>query len=283
MQEREHQTKPLSISTGFVEVDGGQLYYEVAGQGHPLIFLQGRNFDRRIWDDQFATFAQNYQVVRYDARGSGKSPNTTSPYREADDLAHVLQALKLEKSYLLDLGGSIILDFIYKYASSVDALILVSPGISPAQSATEAMDELPKALERYAPAIDAIQQSDMEGAIDAIMQNLLEPSLISSEEYQHVRTIVADRFQSIFEPSMPPTVDIQAFNTRSQWLRQTQIPTLLLVGEKALPEVRSSVAALEKSIPRAQVYEIAHARFLLNIERPEEFNRTVLSFLQILP
>jgi len=284
MQEDKPQTNPLALSTGFVNVDGGQLYYEVAGKGHPLVLFQGTNLlDQRIWDHQFTTFAHSHRVVRYDVRGFGKSPNSTGPYTHADDLAHLFQALKIEKSYLLDLGGSSLLDFVHKYAPSVDALILASPEISSAQSSAQAIDELPRVLERYASMVEALRQNDMQRAIDEVMRMLSLSSSPSLETYQHVRTIVADNLPALLNPPLPPTVDIKAFDTRHQWLKEMQIPTLLLVGEHARSEVQASVQALGEIIPGSQSYTIAQAHFLLNVEQPEEFNRTVLSFLQALP
>ncbi|HEY6284663.1 MAG TPA: alpha/beta hydrolase [Ktedonobacteraceae bacterium] len=56
------------LQTGFVETNGTKLYDEMMGEGHPLVLLHGGYMDRRIWDDQFAAFAQNYQVIRYDIR-----------------------------------------------------------------------------------------------------------------------------------------------------------------------------------------------------------------------
>ncbi|MBA2394623.1 MAG: alpha/beta hydrolase, partial [Ktedonobacteraceae bacterium] len=45
------------IQTGFAEVNGTTLYYEVAGTGHPFVLAHGHLLDRRSWDDQFAVFA----------------------------------------------------------------------------------------------------------------------------------------------------------------------------------------------------------------------------------
>jgi pimeloyl-ACP methyl ester carboxylesterase len=61
------------LQTGFVETNGTKLYYEMMGEGHPLVLIHGGYIDRRMWDDQLAVFAQHYQVIRYDVRGFGKS------------------------------------------------------------------------------------------------------------------------------------------------------------------------------------------------------------------
>ena len=63
----------VELSNGLAEVNGTRLYYEVAGSGQPLVLIHGYTLDTRMWDDQFDAFSQQYQVIRYDLRGFGKS------------------------------------------------------------------------------------------------------------------------------------------------------------------------------------------------------------------
>ena len=58
---------------GFADINGASLYYEIGGEGQPLVMLHGHLLDSRQWDDQFAAFRANHLVVRYDARGYGQS------------------------------------------------------------------------------------------------------------------------------------------------------------------------------------------------------------------
>ena len=62
--------------TGFANVNGTRLYYEMSGRGDTVIFVHGFTLDTRMWDDQFDTFARRYRTIRYDARGFGKSAGT---------------------------------------------------------------------------------------------------------------------------------------------------------------------------------------------------------------
>src|SRR5215471_18556647 len=99
------------VTTG--RVKSTQLYYEVTGEGQPLVLVHSGGFDRRLWDEQFTTFASRYSVIRYDARGHGESPPPTKPYSDAEDLYSLLRWLQIEKAHLvgLSLGGSIVIDF----------------------------------------------------------------------------------------------------------------------------------------------------------------------------
>ena len=52
----------------FAEVNGARLYYEIAGEGPPLVLVHAGLADGRMWDEQFQEFAKHYRVLRYDRR-----------------------------------------------------------------------------------------------------------------------------------------------------------------------------------------------------------------------
>jgi pimeloyl-ACP methyl ester carboxylesterase len=81
-----------------------------------------------MWDDQFATFAKHYTVVRYDVRGFGKSALPTGEsYSRADDLKGLLDYLDMPQASIigLSMGGSIAIDFSIEYQQSSGCLVLV--------------------------------------------------------------------------------------------------------------------------------------------------------------
>jgi len=80
-----------SSQTGIASVNGTELYYEIAGDGHPLILIHGGAVDNRAWDDQFIVFAQHHRVVRYDLRGAGKSGNRDKPFSRINDIVDAFQ------------------------------------------------------------------------------------------------------------------------------------------------------------------------------------------------
>ena len=109
-------TETKDLQTGFADVNGTRLYYEVAGTGHPLLLIHGGLVDRRSWDDQFNVFAQHYQVIRFDVRSCGDSAPITAetpPYSLEEDLYSLLKFLGIEKTYVLGLsmGGAIAINF----------------------------------------------------------------------------------------------------------------------------------------------------------------------------
>jgi len=101
----------MSKPSGFAEVNGARLYYETTGTGEPVIFLHGNTLDARMWDDQFLVFAQQYQAIRYDLRGFGKSsPPNAEPFAHADDLngdGRVGDILDSEIGAILHINGRV--------------------------------------------------------------------------------------------------------------------------------------------------------------------------------
>jgi pimeloyl-ACP methyl ester carboxylesterase len=56
----------VSVDTGYVLVDGGKLFYELAGNGMNIVLLHDGMVNREIWNEQFPLLAKTYRVVRYD-------------------------------------------------------------------------------------------------------------------------------------------------------------------------------------------------------------------------
>ena len=68
----------MTTQVGFAPIEGGQLYYEVTGQGSPLLLIHAGVANLRMWDAQVAYFADRYHVICYDSRGFGKTTTETS-------------------------------------------------------------------------------------------------------------------------------------------------------------------------------------------------------------
>src|SRR5690242_13519846 len=115
-------------NTGYVEVAGGPLSYEVAGTGPVLVLLHEGIADNRMYDDQFGALAERYRVLRYDLHGFGRSGKPQQPYTHHEALHGLLRHLGIERAAVLgmSLGGSIAVDFALTYPEMVDALLLLA-------------------------------------------------------------------------------------------------------------------------------------------------------------
>ena len=93
--------KTLHIETGFLGTEGSRLYYEVAGEGFPLLLIHAGVADSRMWDEQFSVFAQHYRVIRYDVRGFGQSEVSAGPNSNHGDVADLFRHLHIEKAHII--------------------------------------------------------------------------------------------------------------------------------------------------------------------------------------
>lgn len=273
-------TRSAQPEIGTAEVNGTQLYYEILGEGHPLVLIHGGYMDRRMWDDQFHIFAECYRVLRYDVRGFGNSKLPTVPYTDRQDLYDLLNTLGIEKTYLLglSLGGVIAIDFTLEHPTMVDALILVGSPVSGfpiASLYTE--DQQEQQRSRWAAFEKAIQERNRPAMVDALMQ---DPTLVPSSKYpaarERVRTNLSEySFAWVLDPAPREDLDPPAYER----LTEIHAPTLIILGGEDDPRLFKDADKLAQDIAGAGRVTIAETHHMPNIEKPEEFNAIVLDFL----
>ena len=109
------KTASAQLASGTVPVGpyGHELYYEIEGEGEPVVFLHGLTFDLTMWDAQMDALTEHYQVIRYDAVGHGRSSGLEGDLpigavRQWDYLRDVLDALEIDRAHVvgLSMGGS---------------------------------------------------------------------------------------------------------------------------------------------------------------------------------
>jgi 3-oxoadipate enol-lactonase len=267
-------------ASGTAEVNGTKLRYDVAGQGHPLVLIHGGLEDRRMWNDQFDTFAQHYRVIRYDVRGYGESPvetGETHTYSLRQDLYELLKFLEVERAYMLGqcMGAALAVDFLLTYPHMVDALITIAPGLSGYEFVEE---EYP--LE--AQIENALAEGDIPGAVDLTLQLWTagpERSLeaVSPTVRARVREMTLHNFE---RPDEEDAAQPQALEPRSLGrLAEIAVPTMVMVGDQDMPDIRRIATLLVAYIPGARKVVIPDTAHHLNMEQPALFNQLVLDFL----
>src|SRR5918912_3351396 len=77
------------------------LFYEVAGAGPPVVLMHAGGTDATIWDAHVAPLAERFTVLRFDARGHGRSPGGAEPFSRVDDLFAVMDAAGVARAALV--------------------------------------------------------------------------------------------------------------------------------------------------------------------------------------
>ncbi len=273
----------MTQKASLAHVNNTELYYEITGSGHSFTLIHGMLLDHRSWDDQFDVFAQQYQVLRYDMQGWGDSVQEKNGqlFSPRQDLLSLLEHLNINVTYLLGLsgGGALALDFTLEHPDKVDALILVTSGLSGyPQRMTEAIQT---SIGQY---YGALQQKDIASAVEATVRYWSDgprrtPEQVSAQARARITEMTTQHIQQHGDlfghqqhmlPLEPPAINR---------LAEVKVPTLIVVGDEDIPEILEIADTLEQGIAKATKVVIPGTAHHPNMEKPEEFNRVVLDFL----
>ena len=269
-------------SSGYINVGDGEVYYETAGEGAPLVLSHAGFVDSRMWNDQWSDFAQQQRVIRFDMRGFGKSALGATPLERRRDLDRLLQQLDVPRAALLgcSLSGEVILDFALEHPGRVTALILVSavPG------GFEMQGEPPAQLFAM---MDAIEQGDLARASELQNRIWVDGPFRQPEQVNpRVRQRAAEMNRIALANGTWNKADAQPANPLNppamRRLAEIRIPTLIVAGGLDHPEVLRAAELMAALIPDAEKVITSDCAHLPNMEQPAEFNRVVLDFLHSL-
>src|SRR5258708_16901739 len=116
-----------------IPVDGGEIWAEdTKGDGTALVLMHPGLGDSTIWDQMLGRLAGRYRVIRYDARGYGRSPAPAVPYTQLADLAAVLDHLQVARAALVGHSGGAApaISIALAQPAPVRSLGLVAPAVA---------------------------------------------------------------------------------------------------------------------------------------------------------
>lgn len=270
-------SQPIPARQGVATVNGAELHYDISGEGHPVVLVHAGVADRTMWDEQVPAFASRYTVIRYDARGFGKSPRVGGAFNFADDLYGLLQHLHIPQAHLVgcSLGGAACAELAAEHPGSVSALVLVGSGL-PGLTSGEADPEA-EALEQQMEAAE--QARDFGRAADLTVRLWVagprrSPERVNPRLRERIREI---DYRNMTKPGEEGTHRRKEPPVASR-LTDITAPTLVLVGDEDLRDVQRAAEAFAQGIAGSRKVVIADAAHLPNLEHPALFNSLVLDF-----
>jgi len=270
MATADHET----MSDAFHEINAGRLYCRTDGAGAPVVLLHGFGLDLRMWEDQCRALADEYFVIRYDIRGYGRSSLPTGEaYSHADDLHELLSRLGAIPAHVIGLsnGGRLAIRFALAYPQAIRSLTLVD-----------------SALDGHAWSADwlslwaAIDGKAKSGDVAAAKRHWLEhPLFAPAREHAHIAVHLSQMVQDYSgwhwihtDPGVapgPPAI---------RRLKELSVPTLVVVGERDLPDFHRVADTLASGIVGAHREQIPDAGHMANMEAPRVFNQLLMDFLK---
>jgi 3-oxoadipate enol-lactonase len=264
----------MATRSGYAEINGARIYFEVTGSGQPVVFVHGFSLDTRMWDDQVEAFAPEYEVIRYDVRGFGRSgPGMSEPFSSIDDLKALLDYLGYRTAHIvgLSMGGGIATSFAAVYPQATLSLVPVDSnlwGYRFSSAWNESFSGLgPTATDK---GVEAAKRY-------WLAHELFVPANEQPEVAARLRAMVGDFsgwhwLHDDGERGLdPPTIER---------LPRIGVPTLVVLGERDLPDFHQISERLATQIPNARKVVLANVGHMSNMEDPTAFNLAVLEFLR---
>lgn len=257
------------------EINGANLYYEIHGEGEPLLLIAGCGGDITNWSEIVPILSAHYQTIIFDNRGIGRSEVTPGDYTTkqfAEDAAGLMEFLKIEKAHILgwSMGGMIAQEMALGFPEKIDRLILC---------ATAAKYSMKHSFVFWT-WLEMLKQGDLAAVASWMM------TWCFSEDFFQNPEIIAQTRYAIMNPPYPPTVEgfagqiaaLTSHDRRGQ-LREIKAPTLVFGmdddGSFHVKEVKALAAEIDGA--ELKIVEGGHA---LQLEKPELFSGVVLEFLQ---
>lgn len=121
----------LSAQNGhFANVNGIKLYYEIYGEGKPLVLLHYFTGSHTAWDPWVDSLSNDYQLIIPDLRGHGNSTNPTHIFRHEDsakDIYALMDELKIEKFKAMGMssGGMTLIHMATLDSTKISSMIII--------------------------------------------------------------------------------------------------------------------------------------------------------------
>lgn len=265
----------LSIVSG-----RARLVCERTGPDVEIVFLHAGVSDRRLWRSQMNALAPRWTSLAYDRRGFGETMHVDEPWSMVGDLQAVLSSVSAERPVVLvgcSQGGRIAIDCALLAPERVRALVLVAPAIS---GAPQPADYPPKVRALFEELERADAASDVE-RVNAIEAHLWldGPTSESGRVGGSVRELFL-AMNGIALRSLPLGAQAEAAPAWER-LAELQMPTMLVWGDLDFAWLQERCRHLARALPRMRAHLMRGAAHLPNLERPQEFNRELLAFMEV--
>jgi 3-oxoadipate enol-lactonase len=257
------------------EANGQTIYYEVHGEGEPLLCVMGLAADTLAWTLQVPAFSARHRTIIFDNRDVGQSSQATGSYEIADmarDALALADALELDSFHLLgvSMGGAIAQEIALAAPERVRTLTLAvtwAAGGAWARSLSSVWGA-------------RVQRLSREERVDELMLLTLSEGF-----YENADGVAFLRNMMLQNPNPQPAdafvrqLDASSRHGAGERLAGLTMPTHVIGAEYDLlvPVWKSrEVAAL---IPGSKLTVLEACPHGLNVERAEEFNGAVLDFI----
>jgi len=255
----------------YLEAAGLSLHYALAGpEGAPTLVLSNSlGSDLSMWDPQMAVLERRYRIVRYDARGHGRSSVTAGPHtvqQLANDVLRMLDELQLARVHFcgLSVGGLVGMWLAARVPERVDRLALCNTA---ARIGT---------VESWHARMEAARTEGLPGIAEAVLERWFTPGFRRREPAAVARARAMLEATPL-EGYLGCCAAIRDADAGGE-LAAISAPTLVIAGSQDAATPPAQGRALAEAIAGARYVELAAAH-LSNIEEADAFTAALTDFL----
>jgi len=252
----------------YCSVNGIRIYYEVSGEGFPLLLIHANPFDHRLWLYQIASFSTFFKVVAVDLRGYGHSDKPTSQTSLAmlaDDVLGVCLKEEIKEAIVagISVGGNVALQLGLDRPEIFKALILVGCSSGPSDHQTRTDGYIKRGVQAY-----HIQH----------LRNLVSPEFPQTALGKYLLGLFTDTDAMLNPEALRKIFEALEVKNLTPRLHELNMPALMLNGEfdGTLPRTRE----MSQKIRGAVHQIIPGAGHACCLENPAVFDQLVRDFLR---
>ena len=266
----------MSEFEGHIDVPGGRLWAQWAGEGSAVVLVHAGIADARMWDPQWDALVARHRVARYDTRGFGRTETGDVPYSNRADLVAVMDAAGMDRAVFVGCSraGAIVVDTALEFPDRVAGIVWVCGGLSgfeweetPEEAAAFARGEALEEAGDWA----AVTDHEVRIWVDGIGQPEGRAPAFARDL---VRRMTLETYEQEKEFGQPIVADPPAAGR----LGELKVPVLAIAGLLDESSVPAAAGLLEEQAGarRIDLPDVAH---MPSLERPEWFTETLLGFL----
>ena len=258
------------------EIENLNIYYEIIGQGEPLVMIRGVGSNVDHWYEQVPVLSQKYQLLVFDNRGIARSSDPGGPFFTRDmaaDTAALMEAAGIKRAHVLgySMGGMVAQEMALNYPEKVNGLILVATDCG----ITLRIKAQPEVARLFS---DMVSLGTPEAKLAAAGCLFAKQTFKTKTEVIQSYNEVSMRFPASQEILGKQWAAITQHDACSR-LQNISSPTLILTGSEDVLIPPENAKVMAQRIPDAQMIAIDDGGHLFLIEQSEQFNEAVIDFL----
>jgi 3-oxoadipate enol-lactonase len=271
---------PATVTSGFVQRAGAEIYYEHSGSGPAIVFAHGLGGNHLSWWQQVPFFSPHYACVTFAHRGFSPShiaSGSVDPALFEEDLRALVDHLKLAEVRLVaqSMGGWTCLNFALRHPRRVRALVMASTGGAVDLNTLDAADR--KRVESWSAAHGGMSAELLKRGIHpAAGERMARENPALEFLYREI-----DRMSSSLDKEALRAKLLAARTLPAADLKRLTVPVLFISGTEDVVFPPPAAAAFANLVPGAKLESVPEAGHSVYFQRPEMFNRLVSNFFEM--